>query len=64
MPKLLKVAGADVGAGVRCAGVVDVKQPIVGALTIVATHKEARVRCTEVPVIALFSSTETSALHR
>ena len=44
-------AGADVRVGVRRRVVVDVEQPVVQALVIVAADVQARVRRDEVPVI-------------
>ena len=48
----MKDAAADVGVGVRRAVVVDVEEPVVPVLVIVATDVEARARSVIVPVIA------------
>ena len=52
LAKHKKDAAADVRVRVRGPVVVDVEQAVVGALVVVATNVEARVRRVEVPVIA------------
>ena len=58
------MAGADVAAGVRRAGVVHVEKAVVRVVVVVTANVNARVRRVEVPVIARRSGHKTPTPRR